>query len=279
MPKISIIIPTINEANNLPLLLSDLSTIHKDGEIIIVDCGSKDKTIDIANIYGAKVFISRERNRGLQLDIGAANSKGDWLIFLHADTRLTHDWFEKLNSVLKVKKNYIYYFKFKINHKKIIYRLLEILVNFRSQYFKKPYGDQGLIIQRTTYFENNGFRKIPLMEDLDFLKRLNNKRALDFSILVVGLWRHDDKFPRLVGFARCTGDGILEATVWDVAINPVYQGQGLGKELMKYILKELKNIGFSKVTLFADAEVVNFYKRQGWILAPRGSNCAFWYAN
>jgi len=105
------------------------------------------------------------------------------------------------------------------------------------------------------------------------------KRALDFSILVVGLWRHDDKFPRLVGFARCTGDGILEATVWDVAINPVYQGLGLGKELMKYILKELKNIGISKVTLFADAEVVSFYKRQGWILEPRGSKCAFWYAN
>ena len=63
------------------------------------------------------------------------------------------------------------------------------------------------------------------------------KRALDFSILVVGLWRHDDKFPRLVGFARCTGDGILEATVWDVAVKPVYQGLGLGKELMKYILK------------------------------------------
>jgi len=105
------------------------------------------------------------------------------------------------------------------------------------------------------------------------------KRALDFSILVVGLWSHDDKFPRLVGFARCTGDGILEATVWDVAVNPVYQGLGLGKELMKYILKELKNIGISKVTLFADAEVVSFYKRQGWALEPRGSKCAFWYAN
>ncbi len=105
------------------------------------------------------------------------------------------------------------------------------------------------------------------------------KRALDFSILVVGLWRHDYKFPRLVGFARCTGDGILEATVWDVAVNPVYQGLGLGKELMKYILKELKNIGIYKVTLFADAEVVTFYKRQGWILEPRGSKCAFWYAN
>ena len=178
MSKISIIIPTINEANNLPLLLSDLSTIYKDGEIIIVDCGSEDKTIDIANIYGAKVFISKERNRGLQLNIGATNSKGDWLIFLHADTRLTHDWFRKINSVLEGNKNYIYYFKFKINNKKIIFRVLEFLVNLRSQFLRQPYGDQGLMIHRTTYFKNNGFRKIPLMEDVDFLRRLNNKKEL-----------------------------------------------------------------------------------------------------
>ena len=178
MFKISIIIPTINEANNLPLLLSDLSIIQKEGEIIVVDGGSKDKTIEVANIYGAKVFKSEEKNRGLQLKIGAKNSKGDWLIFLHADTRLTHDWFKKINTVLKGDKNYIYFFKFKINNKKIIYRLLEILVNFRSQFFKEPYGDQGLIIHRTIYFKNNGFRKIPLMEDIDFLRRLNNKKDL-----------------------------------------------------------------------------------------------------
>jgi len=178
LPKISIIIPTINEANNLPLLLSDLSSIQKEGEIIIVDCGSEDKTIDIANIYGAKVCISKERNRGLQLDIGAKNSKGEWLIFLHADTRLTHDWFKKINSFLKGDKNSIYYFQFKINHKKIIYRVLEILVNFRSKFLKQPYGDQGLIIHRTTYFKNNGFKKIPLMEDVDFLRRLNKKKDL-----------------------------------------------------------------------------------------------------
>ena len=178
MSKISIIIPTINEANNLPLLLSDLSSIQKEGEIIIVDCGSEDKTIDIAKIYGAKVFISKERSRGLQLDIGAKNSKGEWLIFLHADTRLTHDWFKKINSFLKGNKNIIYYFEFKINHKKIIYRLLEILVNIRSKIFKQPYGDQGLIIHRTIYFKNNGFRNIPLMEDVDFLMRLNKKKDL-----------------------------------------------------------------------------------------------------
>ena len=187
MSKISIIIPTINEANNLPLLLSDLSSIQKEGEIIIVDCGSEDKTIDIANIYGAKVFITKERNRGLQLDIGAKNSKGEWLIFLHADTRLTYDWVKKINSFLNGNKNIIYYFEFKINHKKIIYRVLEILVNFRSKFFKQPYGDQGLIIHRTIYFKNNGFRNIPLMEDVDFLMRLNQKKdlkQLNFPIFI-----------------------------------------------------------------------------------------------
>jgi rSAM/selenodomain-associated transferase 2 len=178
LSKISIIIPTINETNNLPLLLSDLSMIHKEGEILIVDCGSKDGTIDVANIYGAKVYKSKERNRGLQLDIGAKNSEGDWLIFLHADTRLTNDWFTTIKSVLSGDKNFIYYFKFKVNDKKIIYRILEIFVNFRSQYFKQPYGDQGLIIHRSIYFKNNGFRKIPLMEDVDFLRRLNNKNCL-----------------------------------------------------------------------------------------------------
>jgi len=178
LSKISIIIPTINEASNLPLLLSDLSIIKKEGEIIIVDCGSEDKTIDIANLYGAKVYKSKERNRGLQLNMGAKKSKGDWLMFLHADTRLTVDWFRKINSVLNGEKSNIYYFKFKINHTKILYRVLEILVNLRSQYFKQPYGDQGLIIHRDTYFKNNGYRNIPLMEDVDFLRRLNNKKDL-----------------------------------------------------------------------------------------------------
>jgi len=187
LSKISIIIPTINEARNLPLLLSDLSIIQKEGEILIIDCGSEDKTVDIANIYGAKVYISKERNRGLQLDIGAKNSKGEWLIFLHADTRLTYDWFNKINSFLKGNKNSIYYFEFKINHKKIIYRVLEILVNFRSKFFKQPYGDLGLIIHRTTYFKNYGFRKIPLMEDVDFFWRLYKKKdlkQLNFPIFI-----------------------------------------------------------------------------------------------
>ena len=105
------------------------------------------------------------------------------------------------------------------------------------------------------------------------------KRALDNSLLKVGLWRHDAKFPRLIGFARCTGDGVLEATVWDVAIHPVYQGSGFGKKLMIYIIESLKLKGIKRITLFADPGVVSFYKSQGWQLEPKGNRCAFWYSN
>ena len=185
MSKISIIIPTYNEANNLPLLLSDLSIIKREVEILIIDCGSEDKTIDIANIYGAKIYHSKEKNRGLQLNIGAKNALGEWFIFLHANSRLNSDWLKRIKSVLKDDESYIYSFMFQIDSKKIIYRFLEILVNLRSIFLKTPYGDQGLIIHRKTYFKNNGYSKIPLMEDLDFIKRLKNKenlRVLNFPI-------------------------------------------------------------------------------------------------
>ncbi len=105
------------------------------------------------------------------------------------------------------------------------------------------------------------------------------RRALDNSLLKVGLWRHDSKFPRLVGFARCTGDGVIAATVWDVAVHPVYQGSGLGKEMMNYVLKILRKMGTRRVTLFADPGVVDFYLSQGWVLEPKGKRCAFWYPN
>ena len=174
MSEISIIIPTYNEAKRLPLLLSDLSTINDGLEIIIVDCNSKDKTKDIANIYKTKLYKSKKKSRGLQLNIGAKKAKGEWFIFVHADSRFSPGWLKKVKLVIKDDESFIYFFKFKIDNEKIIYRFLEIMVNLRSFIFKNPYGDQGLIINRKTYFKNKGYRKIPLMEDLEFIKRLKN---------------------------------------------------------------------------------------------------------
>lgn len=104
------------------------------------------------------------------------------------------------------------------------------------------------------------------------------RRALRHSLLTVGLWRHEGRLPRLVGFARCTGDGVVAATVWDVAVHPHYQGSGLGKQMMDYILVELRRRGVGQVCLFADPGVVGFYTAQGWELEPLERRCAFWYS-
>ena len=104
------------------------------------------------------------------------------------------------------------------------------------------------------------------------------RKALEYSLLQVGLWRHDQRMPKLVGFARCTGDGVVEATVWDVAVHPLYQRVGLGKQLMVYVLDQLKEFELDRVTLFADPEVVGFYQDQGWELEPLQRRCVFWYS-
>lgn len=105
------------------------------------------------------------------------------------------------------------------------------------------------------------------------------RKALSHSLLRVGLWRHDPRLPKLVGFARCTGDGVVEATVWDVAVHPHYQGAGLGTQLMTYVLDHLRSMEVERVTLFADPHVVGFYAAQGWDLEPLQRRCAFWYAS
>ena len=194
MTKISIIIPTYNECQYLPLLISDLAIINEESELIIVDCNSTDKTKEIANIYGAKIYKSNKKNRGLQLNIGAKMAEGEWFIFIHADSRLSKDWLEKVKSVIRNNSNFVYFFKFKVNNKKIIYRFLEIFVNFRSYIFNDPYGDQGLLIQRTTYFKNKGYQEIPLMEDLDFIKRLKNK--VTFKMLSIPIYTSSRKWEK-----------------------------------------------------------------------------------
>ena len=87
-PTLSIIIPTLNEANHLPLLLADLNAWPYNFDITIVDGGSSDSTISIAQIQGVNTINGLKQNRGFQLKTGASNAKGDWLLFLHADSRL-----------------------------------------------------------------------------------------------------------------------------------------------------------------------------------------------
>ncbi len=177
-PILSIIIPTLNESNNLPSLISDLSEIDNDSEILVIDSTSEDKTKDIASIYGTRFYKTNIRNRGIQLNYGANRAKGDWLLFIHADSRLNFNWSTEIKDLIKKHSNVIYFFKFKVDSKLLKYRLLEFFVNLRCLIFSSPYGDQGFLISKKNFNNYGGFKNIPLMEDFDFIRRIKQKKYL-----------------------------------------------------------------------------------------------------
>ena len=176
IPTLSIIIPTLNEASRLPLLLADLATWPYKLESIIVDGGSTDLTISITQIAGFKVIESPRASRGYQLKLGASKAKGEWLLFLHADSRLDERWTNNLLKIMKhsSSKKCTWYFDFKLNQRKIEFKILENLVNLRSNILQRPYGDQGLLIHKSLYNLSGGFSSLKIMEDLDLIIRLSN---------------------------------------------------------------------------------------------------------
>ena len=180
VPTLSIVIPTLNEALHLPLLLSDLNVWPNDFELIIVDGGSIDLTISIAQIQGVDVIKSPKKNRGYQLKTGASNARGDWLLFLHADSRLRIGWVRSLSQIIQNKKskNFAWYFDFKIKKDNLEYRFLEIAVALRSLFLQQPYGDQGLLIHKDLYYKTGGYSSLKIMEDIDLITRITKKTKL-----------------------------------------------------------------------------------------------------
>lgn len=103
------------------------------------------------------------------------------------------------------------------------------------------------------------------------------KIAIDHSFLTVSLLYEQNHKKKLIGFARATSDSAFNATIWDVVIHPEFQGTGLGKALMDQTIKQLRYADISTITLFADPNVVSFYRNLGFIADPDGVKGMFWY--
>ena len=180
MAGLSVVIPALNEAGTLPLLLADLATWPGDLEILVVDGGSGDATAAVTRIGGAGLLRSPVAGRGQQLRWGAAQAHGPWLLVLHADSRLPMGWVDAVTAVLERPdaERQAWYFDFRVSEQRPMLRLLEAAVAWRSRWRQRPYGDQGLLIHRRLYSAVGGYQPIPLMEDLDLVQRLGAQTRL-----------------------------------------------------------------------------------------------------
>lgn len=184
---ISVIIPTLNAETTLGETLGALVPAVVEGlvkEVIIVDGGSTDETAKVVDIAGA-TFIRAEKGRGQQLAAGAKAARFSWLLFLHADTVLTPGWEREAASFMERidsgrRPPAAAAFRFALDDIGPMPRILERLVALRCALFGLPYGDQGLLLPNGLYREVGGYRPIPLMEDVDLVRRLGWRRIAMF---------------------------------------------------------------------------------------------------
>ena len=181
---ISVIIPALNAERHLPATLTALVPAAIDGivrEVIVVDGGSRDHTREIADLSGADI-IDAEPGRGSQLVQGAKRARFPWLLFLHADTVLQDGWDrDAVNFIRGVdlgeRPRAAGAFSFRLDDKGFAPRALEALVRARCSLLGLPYGDQGLLISRHLFDDVGGYRNLPIMEDVDIVRRLGRKRV------------------------------------------------------------------------------------------------------
>lgn len=173
---ISVIIPTLNAARTLPATLTALAPgviagVIKD--LVIVDGGSSDASPVIADEAGATI-VRTEPGRGRQLIAGAGAARGDYFLFLHGDTVLEPEWIAEAASFMtdpncRTKAGV---FRFDFDDKRPAARLITFWVGMRCAFLRLPYGDQGLLISRALYERLGGYRPLPLMEDVDLVRRI-----------------------------------------------------------------------------------------------------------
>lgn len=176
---LSIIIPTLNAETTLPATLDAVFAPRvPELDVVVVDGGSTDATCHVAEEHEARVLDSPS-GRGRQLAAGARAAKHDWLLFLHADTRLPGDWEKDVARFMTADRNHerAGYFDLNFNDASSAARRVAALANWRSRQWGLPYGDQGLLIHRDLYLELGGFREdLDIMEDVDLARRLGPMR-------------------------------------------------------------------------------------------------------
>ena len=211
---ISVVIPTLDAEATLVASLAPLVSGVAEGlvrEAVVADGGSTDATREIADAAGCRV-ISVARGRGAQLAAGAAAARSPWLLFLHADTVLDEGWRREVRSFIEGADRQggeaAASFSFALDDFGARARWLEAAAMARCKLFGLPYGDQGLLISRRLYDRLGGFRPLPLMEDVDLVRRIGRRRLTLLrtrAVTSAARYRRDGYASRAARNALCLG--------------------------------------------------------------------------
>ena len=177
---IGVVIPTLNEQQSLPALLEDLRelAVSLPVDVVVADGGSTDGTRACAAAAGVRV-LAVPRGRAWQLNAGAHTVRGEWLLFLHADVRLSAEARRTLVAAVQHTSGMrAAVFRFAIELPWFWKRFIELGQRMREALWGLPYGDQGLLVRRELFDAVGGYPDIPLMEDVAIIRRLRLRTAI-----------------------------------------------------------------------------------------------------
>jgi rSAM/selenodomain-associated transferase 2 len=169
---LSVIVPVLNEAAHIERTLTELARTCPGAEVIVVDGGSTDGTMDLVRRFLRATLIEAARGRAQQMNAGARIAAGSALLFLHADTTLPPGAQEAIQEALRQPGVAGGRFDVRFDNPRPIFKLIATMMNTRSRVSGISTGDQALFVRRSAYDALEGYRDIPLMEDIDFSRRL-----------------------------------------------------------------------------------------------------------
>ena len=214
MERVTAIVPALDAARTLPATLESLRAARLFAlDLLVVDGGSRDATCRLARDHGARLLASPP-GRGLQLAAGGAAAAGDWLLFLHADTRLQAGWDAAAAAFMAPAANRrrAACFRLRFDDDAPAARLVVWFAARRCRWLGLPYGDQGLLLARDFYRELGGFRALPLMEDVEFVRRIGRRRLAMLECAAVTSaerYRRDGYAPRVLRNLLCLAGYLL----------------------------------------------------------------------
>jgi len=217
---LSIVIPTLDEAKELPATLAALAAVVDDDagiEVVVADGRSRDASVSIARRHGARVVVA-EPGRASQMNAGARAGTGDPLLFLHADTRIGGGHVAELRRALRDPRVSHGSFAIALDAKGMAFRVIEAAANLRTRLDRTPYGDQAMFVRRAAFDAVGGFPEVPIMEDVMLARAL--RATGRFVLLGAPPVRTSARRWRRAGLVRTTLLNGLTRLLWEVGVSP-----------------------------------------------------------